>query len=265
MVGDGQATSYWRDPWNGKALIDLLPQGDKATHPHLSLRDAYPIRFRLHSEAEQVPTNNLIFTDDRDTMRWRWTMDGSYTASSIYRLISEGGKIKSNHNMVWRLPIPPTVRIFAYLLLKCKILTQDVMQVRNMGTDDGCQICQNCPTESALHLIFLCPVAVQVWCELTARVGFRLMQPAQSVDEIWEKSRVHARLLGKEIYKQWQSLFMCACWHMWKRRNDKIFSGRMTATQLLADRIVQEGRLWLKYCNRSTRIMMGTNLLPEPD
>lgn len=263
IVGDGRTTSYWRDPWSGVSLILLLENGDRPIHPFLSLRDAYPIRHQLHTA--EVQTNDIIFTGDRDEVQWNWMANKVYSASSIYEIRMGGGQIKSPHSAIWKLPIPPTVRIFAYLMLKRKILTQDVMQTRNMGTNDGCHMCQNCPSESALHLLFLCPVAIQVWCEVSANLGYRLMAPAQSLTDIWVSSRDNVRRLGDHYYREWQAFFMCACWHMWKRRNEKIFSGTTTPTRSLAERIIQDGRLWLKYCNTGARRLMGTNLMADPD
>lgn len=96
-------------------------------------------------------------------------------------------------------------------------------------------------------------------------VRYRLMAPAQSLTDIWVKSRDNVRRLGDHCYKEWQALFMCACWHMWKRRNETIFSGTTTPTRLLAERIIQDGRLWLKYYNIGARCLMGTNLIADPN
>lgn len=118
------------------------------------------IRESLHNE---LPSMQVVtFTAQRDTMQWKWTNEGVYTACSIYKIMIGFGKIRAPIK-TWKLCVPPTVRIFIHFLLKGKILTQDVMQYRKMGTDSGCMMCCNCPVESALHLIFLCPVATEVW------------------------------------------------------------------------------------------------------
>lgn len=138
-------------------LIHSLEQNQRPTQPRLSLRDAYPIKHTLNGQ--QVQTDIVVFTDDRYAHLWKWTNRGVYTAASAYSTMTAGGKIVAVHKPIWKLPIPPTVKIFAYLLLKIQILTQALMQRRNMGVDGGCQMCLNCPSVSALHLIFLCPTS----------------------------------------------------------------------------------------------------------
>lgn len=92
--------------------------------------------------------------------------------------------VKPLHVYTWKLTVPPTVCIFIYLLLKQKILTMNVMNYRSMGLDLGCVMCKNYPFESAWHLIFLCSCAIEVWYEMDAKIGYRLMVSQSSILDI---------------------------------------------------------------------------------
>lgn len=50
-------------------------------------------------------------------------------------------------------------------------------------------MCENCPSKSALHLLFLCPNGVEIWSTLAKQTGYRLMVPASTVEGISAKSR----------------------------------------------------------------------------
>lgn len=82
------------------------------------------------------------------------------------------------------------------------------MQRRNMGLDSGCEMCGNCPSESTLHLLFLCPKAVEVWYEMSAKLGYRLLIPSEAIQKIWTESREQlSKEKGKEVQKGMEFLF----------------------------------------------------------
>lgn len=125
IIGDGKAISYWFDSWNGTPLASMLQERQRPINPKISLCDAYPIRANLHEDLG-VP-GDISFNQSADRMEWKWNNTWVYSARSIYRVMIRVGMIKPLHEYTWKLAIPPTVRIFIYLLLKQKILTKDVM------------------------------------------------------------------------------------------------------------------------------------------
>lgn len=259
-IGTGEAISFWFDAWQGQPLIKLLEPGGRPTQPKISLRDAAPIVTTLLPESDLTVTLN----SGCDSILWKWTASGIYSANSVYKMLTTGGRIEFDHMYVWRLPIPPTVRIFAYLMLQDRILTGEVMERRNMATQNRCVMCRNCPSESTLHLLFLCPNAVQVWFRVAAHFGFRIMVPRLTVDDIMVVSRRQAEMEGERCRKIWNSLFMCTCWLIWKQRNNKIFTGKLTPPDIVASRVIEETLLWMKCCNQGV-LQKSCNLIEEPD
>lgn len=260
MIGTGESISFWLDSWHGQPLITMLEPGQKPHQPKISLRDAEPIINEL------MPGYDLKvnLNSDRDALIWKWTARGIYSANSAYKILITGGKIEFEHAYLWKLPVPPTVRIFSYLMIQDRILIGEVMLRRHMVYRQTCLMCQNCPSESAIHLLFLCPNAVQIWFGVAAHFGFRVMIPKLTIDEIICTSRQQAELEGEAKRKVWNSLFMCTCWMIWKQRNNKVFTGVQTPTEVVVNRIIEETRLWMKCCAPG-RMARDHTLIEDPD
>lgn len=184
-IGRGEGISFWQDSWSGVAFITQL--NARPLHPYVSLRDAVPaIQLIAPEYAEEV--SQVVFTQEEDSIRWKWETNGLYTAKSVYEVIKGGGMIRDSYTYVWKAKVPPTVKIFGFLLLKNRLLTHDVMHRRNMKVPLPCMLCENCPIESAFHIFFLCPYVVHVWYILGNRVGFKLIVIRRDLPSTWEAS-----------------------------------------------------------------------------
>lgn len=150
-IGHGYTISYWNDAWCGlprnTVNVGAIQEG------HISLRDAWPRRHLidvLQGTGEIDP-----FTADKDAILWKWCKSGTYSASSFYRIISTAGKIIWPFKYIWKAKVPPTVKIFLYLLLNGKILSRDVLRRRGIQVDPHCVTCLNCPTESITRFSYV--------------------------------------------------------------------------------------------------------------
>lgn len=244
-IGDGSTISYWFDCWQG------LPRcKEPALRPHrpsISLREAW----------QNIDTVNLEETEQQpphfdpsaiDTILWKWTASQEYTSKSAYGILTEGGLVLWRHRLLWKCKISPTVKLFAYMVLQGKLLTKDILRRRGMDILVSCAMCMNCPVESTLHLLYLCPYAVSVWFEVSQLLNKTIMHPAMTVQQIWEASWQKAAQQGDTNRKKWLLMFCCTSWEIWKQRNDAIFNDRRLPAKLLAGRCVQQMRLWIKYC-----------------
>lgn len=142
------------------------------------------------------------FNTEIDQIKWNWSKNGCYSASSVYQVLGGGGLIGWHFNFLWKCKLPPTVKIFAYMLLQGRILTRDVLIKRRMRVDRNCVLCTNCPVESQLHLIFLCPVAVHVWFKVSALIRRTIFKCAGSVQGVLENSWELVRLQGGMSHKK---------------------------------------------------------------
>lgn len=180
-----------------------------------------------------------------DQIRWKWNREGIYTARSTYSVISEGGKIRWRFSYIWSAKVPPTVKIFAYMVLNERVLTRRALNRRGIHVDLHCVCCLNCPSESILHLVFLCPFAVEVWFHIANFLKRPLFKIGASVQNVWEGYWNLVKSQGRMSKKEWTSRFICAIWNLWKNRNAIIFREQRTAAKILALRTIQEMNLWL--------------------
>lgn len=114
----------------------------------------------------------ILFNDALDDeLRWRWTPQGVYTAKSAYSILMTGGRVKWEFWKIWNYSIPPSVKIFIFLLLKGKLLTKDVMHRRNFNCTLDCVMWRDCQLETALHLLFNCSYSRAIWDKLANYAG----------------------------------------------------------------------------------------------
>lgn len=140
-----------------------MPRSQK---PNISLADAWS-DIQSINPLEILTQSSMTFSEANDSLVWTWDKSGVYSAKSAYTVFSEGGMITWQYRSIWKCKIPPTVNFFTYLMLQGKILTRDVLW-RGMNLAVHCEMCNNCPVESILHLLFLCPYAVTVWFEISS-------------------------------------------------------------------------------------------------
>lgn len=88
-------------------------------------------------------------------------------------------------------------------------------------------LCNNCPTESALHFFLLCPFAMQVFEPAAEKFQFaNFLVPIASVQLVSTKSRDRIKSLEPAKFRTWTmiSTFSCTCLMLWMLRNGRIFA-----------------------------------------
>lgn len=170
-----------------------------------------------------------------------------FTTKSTYMAIIQGGKTSWKHSKIWKYRVPQTVNIFCYLLLRNRIQTKQNLRRRGMNCETTCMMCNNCPTESDAHLIFLCPCAISMWFYLGIRGDSIITANQMSVSAIWSKFQQKAASQGDNL-KKYMARILCAVWALWKQRNEVLFGGSKIPPKMLAERIEQDAKLWETYC-----------------
>lgn len=126
-IKSGQNISLWFDRWQHEAL---RTHGDGLPRPAayaISLADM------MTHFSELCPTvQQPILVQGRDILQWRWCNSGIYTANNAYEVMQGGGKVKWGYAAIWKAKCPATAKIFAFLMIRNKILTQDVLRKRRI-------------------------------------------------------------------------------------------------------------------------------------
>lgn len=159
-----------------------------------------------------LPSCHTSPTGTEDQLQWNLTASNVYSASSFYEVIIMAGRTKEALQFTWYLQIPPTVKIFAYLCIHEKLLTQDVLMCRGIECAWHCVQCQSCSLEmaQAQHLLFYCEYARLFWNRLTLHLGYNILCRGDSIQQTITRSYRRCRHIIPR--KNWGVLFFAACW-----------------------------------------------------
>ena len=158
-IGDGRKASFWESNWIGEQpLKELAP----ALYNHAKRKgrtvqeglanDQWIIDIRHSLTVELVNeffevfyhvwNSDIVPTEGvEDTITWRWTRNGKYSAKSAY-IAQFNGRISSAvAKLIWKHWAPSKCKHFAWLLLQNRIWTADRLQVRQWPNNYFCQLC----------------------------------------------------------------------------------------------------------------------------
>lgn len=238
LIGDGSSISYWYDRWGMEVLIQT---GSRCLHHSRSLQKAVQLGI--------VPPDDLQ-QGNSDKLLWNWESSAEYSAKSVYKLLTGGGRIDWEFKSIWHFPIPPSTRIFLYLLLNDKLLTREVLMRRSFTVQDtSCPLCDQCGLETAQHLFFECRFACLLWNKIALLVGQTVMVRADSIQETWRNS--YEGFKGSRRMRiKWEALVSAACWMLWRQRNCKVFEDKVQHPDVAVQWIMSQAALWERYCPR---------------
>jgi hypothetical protein len=115
---------------------------------------------------------------------------------------------------IWKTRCIPRIKFFAWLLLNDRLNTRNILRRRRKVLDEGynCVMCHNSEEETAAHLFFSCPAAVNRWFTLGI---------------VWEENlSIHQKILqARPVFGLllFMEIFLIGAWCIWKQRNDVIF------------------------------------------
>jgi hypothetical protein len=105
---------------------------------------------------------NIVLNEQEDTIRWRWSANGRYSAKSAYRAQFHGSYCSFDNKAIWGAKVEDKHRFFAWLLVQCKLLTADRLVARNWPCTPTCQLCDQ-ELETVEHMVLRCVFAQEVW------------------------------------------------------------------------------------------------------
>ncbi|CAN6246948.1 unnamed protein product [Urochloa humidicola] len=237
-VGNGNRARFWDSPWlEGIAPRDLAPNLYKlAWRKNLTVREELHNQnwtrglWRMSTTDEMAEYYSLWWklrqvrlNDQEDTIRWRWTASGTYTAKSAYNAQLIGAYCSFDATSIWKAKVEGKHRFFAWLLIQEKILTADKLIIRNWPCNPVCPLCAQ-ELETAEHLVLHCAFAKEVWWLVANWAGnlVQLPRPESSLQDWWNAS---LNGLPKKLKQKRATLLIYTAWNVWKERNRRIFEG----------------------------------------
>jgi hypothetical protein len=178
VLGDGEKINFLRDPWlEGQCILDQAPdlyrcctlrgltvaqalhEGKWLRHFKRDLPAAALSQFlTIHGRLENVQLQHGV----KDSITWKWSSDGQYTATSAYSMQFEGLHMFGFIKPMWRSEAPLKCRIFTWLAALGKCSTADHLEMKRIPHNAACVLCLS-HHETALHLLANCNVAIRIW------------------------------------------------------------------------------------------------------
>lgn len=165
----------------------------------------------------------------------------------MYSALATSGKIGGRFNSIWSYRIPPSIKVFLFLLINEKLLTREVMIRRQFNCPTECPLCNSGILESALHLFFQCTFAKLIWAGICNYLGCSIQLDVLSVHEFWYEASNRYRE-SVRTRRRWQVFIAAGCWAIWRQRNLKIFEEGGATASVVIDWIIREATLWEKHC-----------------
>ncbi|KAJ4799837.1 RNA-directed DNA polymerase (reverse transcriptase)-related family protein [Rhynchospora pubera] len=160
---------------------------------------------------------SIDLSNNNPAMSWRWTASGLYTSASAYAMLSDSGVRSPYHLKLWKVKAPPKVKIFIWLLLQDRLLTQQNLLLRNWPANIGCPCCLARPFETAIHLFLHCHMASSIWNKVRQHYSLPTFSLTDDLLGFWLTNR-------SADYDLWDTIWAATNWTIWKERNNRIFN-----------------------------------------
>lgn len=186
-------------------------------------------------------TEHIVLTNNRNTVLWRWTPDGTYSAKLEYKMLHSRSIQFRGHSLIWKTWAPLKVKIFLWLTFRQQHWTNDRRVRHGMEAREECYICDQA-FESIDHLLCCCPFTFEVWFNIYCVLGQPLPAVKRSVLGWWRclRSGWHGK-----ARKGFDSLFALICWLIWKERNTRCFRDSSSSVHDFLHVIKSEAELWM--------------------
>ncbi|KAG2562686.1 hypothetical protein PVAP13_8KG400101 [Panicum virgatum] len=234
-VGPGNSINIWNDNWIPGALKlkpllrqehviveqvdELFIQGTRRWNEDL-VRDSF-----VPWDAEEILKIKAGVRMVEDTVAWNYERTGIYSVRSAYRLLkaderqkeaSAGNKSGSSYadgiwNKLWKLKIPPKIRIFWWRAVNNFLPTKRELKRRHVEQEDFCETCGE-EGETLFHVAFKCPLARRFWQSAKDLVGIKIpaLHPATWTRDLLSPDKV----LNTDA-----AMIICGVWSLWAGRN----------------------------------------------
>ncbi|CAN1127556.1 Putative ribonuclease H protein At1g65750 [Linum perenne] len=183
-VRNGKETLFWTSRWldSGVLLRDWAIESDPDFNALDTVSDFSSDELGWNMEklnkllpqdfVEQVVGRAPPRSDLGDD-NWIWGEDddGRFSVGSAYNLVTDQGSLRSEFNWekVWRWKGPHRIKLFLWLGVNNRLITNAEKARRHLSTSTSCNRC-GCPVETVSHVLRDCPIAVETW----NRLGFQV-------------------------------------------------------------------------------------------
>lgn len=253
-IGNGEQIQLWNHKWRGIPLCQTLPNlYSHAIDQNVTLQeiitstslegffrliisDIAMAEFRsLQSLLAQLTTH----PNTPDDIVWIWTESGIFTVKSAYRalkFIPRIAIVANRIHKVWKLNIPPRMKVFGWLMSHNKLLTVDNLNKRGWSLVNRCILCK-ADLESINHMINVCPFSLAVYSAVFLHIPDGMPLSSTPYTEA---------ILSPKFSKKQRGTLLITQFVIWRERCSRIFRESNKEVEELKGEV-----LWqLQFCEK---------------
>jgi hypothetical protein len=100
-----------------------------------------------------IALNDVVLTEEKDAISWKWTTSGEYTIASTYDIQFLGTfPMFNNATTIWKAKIEAKCRFFTWIAVWKKVPISDNLMKKNWLCDPTCALCY-CIPKTNDHLL----------------------------------------------------------------------------------------------------------------
>jgi hypothetical protein len=162
---------------------------------------------------------------EEDVLAWAFEKNRVYSARSAYRMVKDdqaaaarasGNETSGSNdglfwNAVWKLQVPPKVRVFCSRVLHNFLPSKSELKRRHVARESFCEVCGD-HDKSLYHLFFECLVARRLWSEIKKLTGVSVpsLHPCTWATDVLD---------AKVCTPKGAAVLICGAWTLWTGRN----------------------------------------------
>ena len=106
--------------------------------------------------------NSTNLTSIANSIFWSLSRSNMFTVMSCYEILNDEGLRSPFTTIIWKCVSPLNVKIFTWLAIKDKILTQGNLLKKGWQGSSHCDIC-GFNEESTMHIFLNCTISWLIW------------------------------------------------------------------------------------------------------
>lgn len=168
MLGNGNSAFFWNDLWLDQTQLKIAYPALYKHSKNCAVRNAILDNAWIHN-IKPLPDEQVLVEyihlwnrvmriqlgDEPDTISWRWTNDGSYTAASAYQIQFQGRMRDTRSRKFGKSGSHQRLKLNAGNAIQGKLMTADRLALKGIPHNLTSSLC-NCHPKTAVHLMAHC-------------------------------------------------------------------------------------------------------------
>lgn len=262
ILQSGERTKFWHQNWGHGILKNELPllfegaidkgisvqqmfqmscQGQTTT----AFLDIETIAAMNQGRSQLLRLNGILgnqppLVAGLDSVIWNREASKAFTVKSAYLGLKDQPRFNVGVHRVWRLKVPPRMKVFAWLIFYDKILTADNLAKRGWNLPSMCFLCRRA-NENVKHMFSECRFTLKVYEYLS--ICFDL--PDRRWSTLFKERQAPHWITEKGGHLKSKAVILIAMFVCWRERCSRIFREEYKDIHHLTQEVIDQW-LWLQ-------------------